>query len=164
MEEWRNSVKPKQPKRAVLAENQTHFKTSVKPNSCGHNVFVGSWMYISETACSTSTIQTHCSIGSVTIETCGFQFMVRVCIQIPFRPTENSPLHTISKRAVLKRERFFMDVYQTAEDSGRAEKKGVCLCETDTAQGDLLLSLRVMAVKYMANAALLPSPTLHLTT
>jgi hypothetical protein len=34
-----------------------------------------------------------------------------------------------------------MDVYQAAEDRGRTEKKGVCLC-------DLLLSLRVMAVKY----------------
>jgi hypothetical protein len=52
--------------------------------------------------------------------------MIRVCIQIPLRPTENSPLHTISKRSVLKREGFFMDVYPTAEDSGgRAEKKGV---------------------------------------
>jgi hypothetical protein len=42
-----------------------------------------------------------------------------------------------------------MDVYQTAEESGRTEKKGVCLCEVDTAHGDLLLSLRVTAVKYI---------------
>jgi hypothetical protein len=75
--------------------------------------------------------------------------MIRVCIQTPLRPTENSPLHTISKRSVLKREEFFMDVYQRGEDSGRNEKKGVCLCEIDTAQGDLLLSLRVTAVKYI---------------
>lgn len=56
---------------------------------------------------------------SLTIETCGFQFMIRACIQIPLRPTEKSPLHTISKRSLLKRERVFMDVYPTAEDRGR---------------------------------------------